>query len=107
MVEIFGRDLDFRFDYFGRYGRQHPLVLCCSQGDMEELVESCLEELEQHWQDIDNSYLDAWAVDLYQAIIKGAGRGAIDNCGRSDLVFVIPAEQDTVEELQAQSFEQD
>lgn len=107
MVELFGKDLDFRFDYQGRYGNEHNLVLCCRQDDMYELVESCLEELEQHWTDVDNSCLDAWAVDLYQAIIRGAGLGAVDNMGKCDLVFVIKVEQDTVEELQAQSFEQD
>lgn len=107
MLELFGSDLDFRFDYQGRCGRDRNLVLCCSQNEMRELVDSCLNELEQHWTDIDNSYLDDWAVDLYQAIIRAAGRGAIDSMGKHDLVFVIEVEQDTVEELQAQSFEVD
>ena len=101
MVEFLGNNLKLRFDYEGRYGHWSNVVLCCTQDRMYEATESCLAELCEHYSDVDASYLDDWAVQLCQAIIKAAGFGYIDHMGKRDLVFDIGRflEADVVEEL--------
>lgn len=107
MVEFQGFELDFRFDYRGRNGWGHSAVLCCTQDRMSELVDTCLDELEQHWSSPRSSNLESWTVELMRAIIKGAGLGAIDSLGKYDSVFSIPIDTETVEELQAQSVDEE
>lgn len=103
MVEFDNFDLDLRFNYEGRNLRNYRMVLCCSQQTMEKLVDYSLDAICQHYMDEDNSCMDDWEVDFRKAIIKAAGRGAIDTLGKYDLVFVLNCEEETVEEMEAQS----
>lgn len=106
MVEFLGFELNLRFEYQGRGRRWYDVVLCCTQQEMCELVESCLDELREHWQNEQLSHLEHWALDLCEAIIKGAGQGAIDNMGKDDLVFVLNcADLYTIEELKNQDYD--
>lgn len=100
MVEFNGKDLDLRFDYEGRYGRRSNVVLCCTQYQMFEFTRSCLADLCEHYSDVDASYLDDWAVELCEAIIKAAGFGSVDNMGNQE-VFDIGRflDSDVVDEL--------
>lgn len=101
MVEFLGNNLKLRFDYEDSYGHLSNVVLCCTQDRMYEATKSCLAELCEHYSDVDASYLDDWAVQLCQAIIKAAGSGYIDHIGKRDLVFDIGwfLEEDVVEKL--------
>lgn len=106
MVEFYGNDLDLRFDYVGRYGARYDAVLCCTQSEMLELVETALEELEHHWLAGEMTTMEHWAVDTWQAIIKAAGRGAIDNCGKYDVMFGLNfSDLGTLEELKSQEYD--
>lgn len=106
MVEFNGFNLDLRFNYEGRYGRRYDAALCCTQSTMQELVDTCLEELEQHWLAGELTTMEHWAVDLCQTIIKAAGRGAIDNCGKYDVLFGLSfSDMGTIEELKSQDCE--
>lgn len=105
MVEFYGHNLDLRFDYYGRYSRHCDVALCCTHDELSELVDTCLDELEQHWSNPRSSNLESWAVDLMKAIIKAAGRGSMDTLGKYDYVFALYLDSDTLEELKSQDDE--